>query len=459
MSQEFVALILAAGKATRFKSKKNKLLHLLLGKPMIQLVLDCVFKLGPKKVYMVVGHQREILVKEPFAKDITFVTQEEQLGTAHAVLAAKKALKQAETDNVFIMNGDLPIIRPETLKPLLDIHKKEKNALTFLTADMEDPSGFGRIIRDEKGRIKVVEEKELTPSQKAIKEANVGIYIFKINELLQALPRISNKNKKGEYYLTDIIEILSFQGKKVRSCKSPYGKEIVGINDRFELAQAVDILRKRKIKSLAEDGVTVYDTSSTWIDLDVKIGRDTVIYSSVVIEGETVIGSNCQIGPFVHIIGSKIGNNVRVLTSSMIEESTVEDEVQIGPFTHMRPKTILRQGSKVGNFVEMKNTVFGRKSKAGHVSYLGDSEIGDMVNIGAGTITCNYDGVKKHKTLIENGVFVGSGTELVAPVKIGKDAYIGAGSTITKDVSPEALALARARQTEKPGWVRRKRKK
>jgi bifunctional UDP-N-acetylglucosamine pyrophosphorylase/glucosamine-1-phosphate N-acetyltransferase len=256
-----------------------------------------------------------------------------------------------------------------------------------------------------------------------------------------------------------MIEILSRSGQKVGKYRTRNTEEIVGVNDRFELARAIDVLRLRKIKSLTEKGVTVYDPGTTWIDMDVKVGRDTVIYPSVILEGESVIGSHCTLYPYVHLIDTRVGKRVKLLSSSMIEQSVIHDDARVGPFTHLRPKTIIRQGAKVGNFVEMKNTDFGRGSKAGHLTYLGDADIQGDVNIGAGTITCNYDGARKSKTKIEAGAFIGSGTELIAPVKIGKKAYVGAGSTITKNVSPEALAVSRSRQEEKRGWAKKKRKK
>ena len=324
---------------------------------------------------------------------------------------------------------------------------------------MADPTGFGRVTYHKNNVIRIIEEKDATPAQRRIKEVNVGVYLFKIKDLLGALPKISNINIKGEFYLTDIIEIMSKMDGGVGVYKAPVEQEIVGINDRYELAKAVEVLRQRKIQTLAESGVTIYDPATTWIDLDVKIGRDTTIYTSVVLEGKTKIGRGCRLYPFVHIRDSRVGDDVKILTSTVIEESTIERSAQVGPFTHLRPKSIIKSGAKVGNFVEMKNTVFGKGSKAGHLSYLGDSEIRDKVNIGAGTITCNYDGKKKHKTVIDEGAFIGSGTELVAPVRIGKDSYVGAGSTITKNVSSGALAVSRSRQVEKQGWGRKKGKK
>jgi bifunctional UDP-N-acetylglucosamine pyrophosphorylase/glucosamine-1-phosphate N-acetyltransferase len=459
MKKGLSALILAAGKGTRFKSDKIKVLHPLMGKPMLQFVVDSVQRLKPDRIHVVVGYQRDLVQKSLNGDNIGYIFQKKQLGTAHAVKSASAVLKNEIGRDLLIMNGDLPLIRGETLVPLLRKHRAESNTLTFLTTDLSDPTGFGRVMLTDDHTYRIVEEKDATPAQRKVKEINVGIYLFQIRDLLEGLTLVSDNNKKGEFYLTDMIEILSRSGKKVAKYKTWNMGEIVGVNDRYELARAIDILRSRKIKSLTERGVTVYDPGSTWIDVDVKVGRDTVIYPSVILEGNSVIGSHCTLYPHVHVIDSRVGKRVTLLSSSMIEESVIHDDARVGPFTHLRPKTIIRQGAKVGNFVEMKNTDFGRRSKAGHLSYLGDSSIKEDVNIGAGTITCNYDGSRKSKTKIESGAFIGSGTELVAPVTIGKGAYVGAGSTITKDVSPDALAVSRTRQEEKPGWAKRKRKK
>ena len=458
MRKGFFALILAAGKGTRFKSEIIKVLHPMLGKSMLRLVLDCVSKLRPEKVYVVVGSQKEDVMKEAPSGKVEFLTQKRQLGTAHAVQAAKNALNKGREKDVLIINSDLPLMKPETLRPLLALHRKEGNSLTFLSAELEDPSGFGRIVHSG-DKIRVIEERDATAPQRRIKEVNAGVYVFKIKDLLEALPKVSNKNKKGEYYLTDVTEILSQEGKKIGVHKTRNTEDLVGVNSRYELSKAIGELRERKIKALTEKGVTIYDPRTTWIDLDVKIGPETIVYPSVIIEGNSVIGSKCRLYPFVHIVDSRVGNRVKILSSTMIEESVIEDEAQVGPFTHFRPKTVIKSKAKVGNFVEMKNTIFGRKSKAGHLTYLGDCEVKEEVNVGAGTITCNYDGKKKYKTLIEAGVFIGSGTELVAPLKVGKKAYIGAGSTITKDVAPGSLAVARCKQVEKRGKDPRKRGK
>ncbi|MFB0565633.1 MAG: bifunctional UDP-N-acetylglucosamine diphosphorylase/glucosamine-1-phosphate N-acetyltransferase GlmU [Candidatus Aminicenantaceae bacterium] len=459
MKQGIVALVLAAGQGTRFKSERIKVLHKIMGKSMLQLVVDCVQKLKPEKIYIVVGYQKNEVIREISSPYVNFIFQQHQLGTAHAVLASRKFLKTEKEKDVLIINGDLPVIAPETLKSLLTFHRREGNCMTFMSAELDNPEGFGRLIRCENNVIRIIEEKDATPAQKKIKRINVGVYVCRIEDLLQALPKISNQNKKGEYYLTDVVEVISLQDKKTGVYKTSRPEEVLGINTRLEMAKAAELLRDRKIKALTDDGVTIYDPKNTWIDLDVRIGMDTIIYSSVIVEGNTRIGNSCQLFPFVHLINSRVGNRVKIFSSTFIEESIIEDDAKVGPFAHLRPKTVIRSGAKVGNFVEMKNTTFGPRSKAGHLTYLGDCEVEQDVNIGAGTISCNYDGFKKYKTYIEAGAFIGSGTELVAPLRIGKKAYIGAGSTITKDVKAEALAVERATQVEKPGWTKRKKKK
>lgn len=459
MSGNLLALVLAAGEGTRFKSEKAKVLHPILGKSMVQLVLEAVRKLRPEKIYVVVGYQKEEVEKVLAPYKVNFIPQQTQLGTAHAAMQAEKELKKDCDKDVLILYGDMPLLTPASLRPLLDCHHRQGNAMTLMSAELENPKGFGRLIWSDDRLEAIVEEREATPIQRRLKEINAGIYLFRVKELLQALPQISNHNRKGEYYLTDIVEIFSRQKKKVGVYRTPASEEVVGVNSRFELARAAEVLRMRKIRKLTERGVTVLDPGTTWIDLDVRIGTETVIHSSVIIEGKSRVGSGCLLSPFVHLINTKVGNGVRILSSSVIEESVVEDGAKVGPFTHLRPGTVIRQGAKVGNFVELKNTDFGKHSKAGHLTYLGDSIVEEDANIGAGTITCNYDGFKKHKTHIEREAFIGSGVELVAPVKIGKGAYVGAGSTITKDVSPGALAVERSEQREKPGWVEKKRKK
>lgn len=459
MKRKLLGYILAAGKGTRFKSAKIKILHPLLGRPMVRYVIEAVKGLCPESIYVVVGYQKDDVMEALSLPGIEFINQPEQLGTAHAVMAAEKMLRDKKDRDLLVINGDLPLVQTEDILPLVEFHRKEKNDLTFLTCRMENPYGFGRIIAEGDGKYRIIEENEATSAQKRIKEVNAGIYLFRIEALLEALPKLSNQNVKGEYYITDLIEIFSSTEKKARPYKIGFSENIVGVNDRFEMAKAADCLRLRKIRKLCLEGVTVIEPSSAWIEPEVEVGQDTVIQPSVILEGKTVIGRECYIGPFVHIKDSRISDRVKVMASSVVEESVLEEEVQVGPFSHLRPGTVLLPGTKAGNYVELKNTRMGPRSKAMHLSYLGDSEIGEEVNVGAGTITCNFDGVSKHKTIIEKGAFIGSGTQLVAPVKVGKGAYVGAGSTITKNVSPDSLAVARGHQIERKGWVKGKKKK
>lgn len=459
MKRKPVALVLAAGKGTRFKSNLIKILHPLLGKPMVCHVLEMLRSLGIKEILVVVGYQKERVIETLQEEGVQFVVQAEQLGTAHAVLSARDELASLLDRDLLIINGDLPILRAEFLQPLIEAHLQGNNALTFVAATMSNPFGFGRVVEVAPGKYKVIEEREASPEEKRIKLANVGIYLGRIRDLLEALPQVRNDNSKKEYYLTDLIEILSFQGKKVQPFILPESEEIVGVNDRFELAQAIRVLQRRRNREFCQKGVTLLDPDSIWIEMEVEIEPDTIIWPGVVLAGQTKIGRECEIESYCVIRDSVLKNKVHVFPSSVIEGSCLDDETHVGPFTHLRPGTHLRRGSRVGNFVEMKKTDFGPGSKALHLSYLGDSKVGQRVNVGAGTITCNYDGLKKYETVIDDEVFVGSGTQLVAPVKVGRGAYIGAGSTITKDVSPEALAVARSRQIEKKGWARRKKRK
>lgn len=459
MFRPFLGIILAAGKGTRFKSNQIKVLHKLLNIPMVCYVIEALKKVKPEKILVVVCYQKKKVIETLSPYNVVFVEQSEPKGTAHALMSCEKILEKSKEKDILVLYGDAPLIQPELLKNLIQHHQNSNNAVTLISAKLDFPEGYGRIVRDKRGNIiRVVEEKNADPEEKKIQEVNTGIYMFKISELLPALSYISPDPIKKEYYLTQIIEVFYKMNKQIGEVKTNQIEDIIGINTRYELAHAISILKRRKIKNLSKRGVTFLDPENSWIDFTVEIGKETVIYPHVILEKNTIIGEECIIYPFVHIIDSKIGNRVKILSSSMIEESQIEDNAQIGPFTHLRPKTIIKNNAKVGNFVEMKNTIFGAGSKAGHLSYLGDSEVGENVNIGAGTITCNFDGIKKYKTLIEEGAFIGSGTELIAPVKIGKKSYIGAGSTITKDTEPYSLTVARAKQVSKPDWVKRKRK-
>jgi len=458
MKSRLVAVVLAAGQGTRFKSNRAKVLHPLLGKTMIRLTLETVRALRPERIVVVVGHQKDDVMREAAGSGVGFAHQTRRLGTAHAVMAVRPALRGRGAADVLIINADLPLLRPGTLRPLIALHRRQGNALTFMTAELADPHGYGRVVR-KGGLLRIVEEREASASERAVRDINAGVYVFKAADLLRALPRVSNANSKGEYYLTDLVEILGRRGKKVGLFKTPSPDEVLGINTRWELARAAAVLRDRKLKALAEDGVGFADPATTWVDLEATIGPDTTVGPGVVIEGRTRIGIGCRIDPGVHIKDSVLADGVAVRTASVVEGCRLEAGAGVGPFARLRPGTVIRAGARVGNFVELKKTDFGRGAKAGHLSYLGDAEIGPDVNIGAGTITCNFDGVKKNTTVIGEGVFIGSGTELVAPVTIGKGAYVAAGSTITKDVSPDALAVARQRQFEKPGWAAARRRR
>ncbi len=457
MSTGLTALVLAAGQGTRFKSATNKVLHPLLGRPMIRFVLDSLLELKPDRVVVVVGHQKDDVARAVAHPKVVCVEQKRRLGTADAVTAARAVLARRPGDDVLIINSDLPLFTAGTIRPALGAHRRSRNALTVLSAEPENPYGFGRLVRSGKGGLRVVEEKDASPAEKAIREVNTGIYVFRAADLLWALPRISNKNLKHEYYLTDAVAILSAAGRKVAAVKTDRAEEVVGVNSRYELSLAADALRLRKIKALSDAGVTVLDPLSTWIDLGVEIGPDTVVYPGVTIEGATRIGRGSLIQPSAHLVNAEIGKGVQVLTGAVVKDSRLEDGVAVGPYCHLRGGTVIRAGAKVGDFVEMKKSDFGPGSKAMHLSYVGDAQVGRGVNIGAGTITCNYDGVRKNPTTIGDGVFIGSGTELIAPVKVGRGAYVAAGSTITDDVPADALAVARARQVEKRGWARKKR--
>ena len=338
MNRRILTLILAAGKGTRFKSDKIKLLHSILGKSMIQLVVNMLNELDPSEVFIVVGHQKSDIMNEIFSRPARYVTQEEQLGTAHAVLVAGEELGAFRDSSVLVMSSDLPLVQSETLQPFIDFHFNEKNSMTFLTADLDNPFGFGRVIYEEGERFRIVEEQDATPEQKTIKESNVGIYLFRIDDLLDTISLVSNKNAKGEYYLTDMIEVIQQSGKKGGPFKTPNKDEFIGVNDRFEMAKAADVFRMRKIKDLTENGVTVLDPGSTWIDLDVEIGADTVVYPSVVVGGKSSIGRNCRILPFVHILDSIIGDDVTVRTSCVIDRTSVPAGSDVGPLSELNPK-------------------------------------------------------------------------------------------------------------------------
>ncbi len=344
MNSNFLVLILAAGKGTRFKSHRIKVLHPILGKSMLRIVADTLCDLDPEEFLIVVGYQKDKVMKEGFVRKVRFVVQEEQLGTADAVRAAVPVLDAYRNKSVLVMNGDLPLVRTETLKPFLEHHFSRNQAMTFMTADLDNPFGFGRVVHGNGDAVRIIEEQDATSEQKKIRESNLGVYLFKIGSLLDALPKISTDNAKGEYYLTDIIEIIMQSGLKSGPFKTAYKDEFVGVNDRFELAAAADVLRQRKMEFLAKSGVSIQDPSSTWIDLDVEIGRDTTVSPFVVIEGASTIGEQCRIHPFVHIVNSRIGDGAEVMASNIVEDCCIERNQRIEPFTHLKDNHSVRDG-------------------------------------------------------------------------------------------------------------------
>lgn len=447
-------IIMAAGKGKRMKSNLPKVLHNLAGKPILNYVLDTVDQLEAKRKLLIVGYKSD-KIRELVGDKIEYVEQKEQLGTAHAVLQTKKLLSDFKGD-VLILSGDVPFLTVKTLKKLLKHHQTNNFCCTLASTILKNPKGYGRIIRDKKGEIKgIIEEVDLSADRKTITEINSGIYCFNKDKLFRALEKITPDNKQGEYYLTDTVEILLKEGLTVGNIIVKNYSEILGINSRLDLADASRKVYQKTLQDLMLQGVTIIDPSSTFIEQGVKIGQDTIIYPFTIIEKDTKIEESCLVGPYSHLIDANIGKGVRVW-ASIIESSTVKEGANIGPYAHLRPETVVEKGAKIGNFVELKKTVMGEGSKASHLTYLGDATIGKKVNIGAGTITCNYDGEKKHKTIIKNGVFIGSNNSLVAPVKLGKDSYTGAGSTITRDVPAGNLAIARSRQTNISGWRKKK---
>ncbi|MDK2888207.1 MAG: bifunctional UDP-N-acetylglucosamine pyrophosphorylase / glucosamine-phosphate N-acetyltransferase [Thermoanaerobacter sp.] len=448
------AVILAAGKGTRMKSGLPKVMHRVCGRPMIEYVLDAVQGAGVEEIVVVVGFGGD-LVARTVQDRARVVYQHQQLGTAHALLQAAPVLGNFP-GAILVVCGDTPLVTSSTLARLAAAHAEMGARATILTAILEDPTGYGRVIRDGEGRVqRIVEQRDATPRELAVKEINTGIYCFSAPGLFDALSAIKSENAQGEYYLTDIIGQLVQQGEPVAALKVEDPREVEGINDRRQLARMEAYLRQQILEELMLSGVTVVDPATTFVDRNVKIGSDTVIYPFTIIEGNTVIGRNCVIGPGSRLIDVQTGEGV-VIEHSVIRESKIGDKCTIGPFAYIRPGCVLAPEVKVGDFVELKKTVVGRGSKIPHLSYVGDATVGSGVNIGAGTITCNYDGEKKWPTVIGDGAFIGSNTNLVAPVEVGKGAFIGAGSTITRDVPPGALGIERGRQRNIENWLQKK---
>lgn len=443
------SIILAAGQGTRMKSQQYKVLHPVLGKPMLSHVIDNLSLAEVDRKVIVVGHGAE-KVKETIGvrEDVEFVLQSEQLGTGHAVMMAENILKDEEGVTLVVC-GDTPLITPTTLSNLIEFHRSQKAVATILTTDMGVPTGYGRIIRNINDEVvKIVEEKDADDDEKKVKEINTGTYCFDNQQLFKALKSIKNDNNQGEYYLTDVVEILKNQSQKVMAYKTLDSDETLGINDRVALAKASQILKRRVNESLMRQGVTLIDPENTYISVDSHIGRDTVVYPGTVIMGHNTIGENCILGPNTELTNVTVDNDVEI-KHSVVSDSTIGQNTTVGPFAHIRNHAQIGQRTRVGNFVEVKNTTLGNDSKSAHLSYLGDAQIGERVNIGCGSITVNYDGKNKYKTVVEDDAFIGCNTNLIAPVTVGKNTLVAAGSTITDDVPDNSLAIARSRQVNK----------
>jgi bifunctional UDP-N-acetylglucosamine pyrophosphorylase/glucosamine-1-phosphate N-acetyltransferase len=447
-------MILAAGLGTRMKSRRAKVLHELAGRPLIAHVIRAAFALNPSSIITIIGHQAEEVegaVRDEVARlvdngfeerpELFFALQTEQKGTGHAVMAAREVLKN-RTAPLIVTAGDVPMMQGEMLKRLMDAHNREQNDATVLTVRMEEPFGYGRIIRDAEGRyLRCVEQKDGTPEELAVKEINVSIYCFNPASLLSALDHLKSDNAQNEFYLTDVPQILLNQGKRLGVFCYENADEVRGVNTRVELAGLEPQLRDRKLRELMLSGVTIIDPATTYIQQDVAIGQDTVIHPQVIIEGNSRIGAGCTIHSWTRLTNVQIDDEVKVNNSCIIENTILHKGSSVGPFARMRMNAELGENAIIGNFVEVKKSKIGRGTKAQHLTYLGDATLGEKVNIGAGTITCNYDGVRKHETIIEDNVKIGSDTMLVAPVRIGAGSVTGAGTVVTKDVPPNSLAV------------------
>lgn len=448
-TKTFSTIILAAGKGTRMKSSLPKVLHKVSGKSMLQHVLDAANGAGAEKNIVIVGFGRD-QVQQAISDDVKFVVQEEQLGTAHAVRQAEPFIDK--NDTVMVLCGDTPLLTAQILEHFYEMHKNEDAKASVLTTVMPDPTGYGRVIRNFGGEFKkIVEHKDATVAERAVSEINTGIYCFSAASLFNALAKVGHDNAQGEYYLPDVLEIIHAAGEKVVAIATQNYKATLGINSRAQLAKAEKILHQRKNRQLMDEGVTIMDPDTTYIDADVEIGRDSVIYPSTWLEGSCRIGSNCEIGPCSRFTDTSIGDG-SVISFTYAHECEIGANVTIGPYVHLRPNTKIADNVHIGNFMEVKNSTVGKGTKLAHLSYIGDSDVGSGVNVGCGCITVNYDGKKKYRTTIEDDSFIGCNTNMVAPVKVGKGAYIGAGSTITKDVPDGQLAVGRARQTNIAKW-------
>ncbi|MBI1713742.1 bifunctional N-acetylglucosamine-1-phosphate uridyltransferase/glucosamine-1-phosphate acetyltransferase [Lactobacillus crispatus] len=447
---EKYVVVLAAGKGTRMKSKLYKVLHKVCGKTMVEHVVDAAQGVNPAEIVTIVGTGAGD-VEKVLADKSKFAFQEKQLGTGDAVMTAREELGDKDGATL-VVTGDTPLFTTDTFNELFKYHAEKGNAATVLTAEAPNPFGYGRIIRDDQGNVlRIVEQKDGKLEELKVKEINTGVFCFDNKKLFEALKHVNNDNAQGEYYLTDVLEILRNSGERVGAYKMPDFSESLGVNDRIALAQATKTMQRRINEQHMRDGVSFIDPDTAYIDADVKIGNDTVIEGNVVIKGNTEIGSDCYITSGSRIVDSKIGNNVTV-TSSTVEEAEMDDNTDIGPNSHLRPKAIIRKGAHIGNFVEIKKAEIGENTKVGHLTYVGDATLGKDINIGCGTIFSNYDGVKKFHTNVGDHAFIGAGSTLIAPINVADHAFIAADTTVTKDVNKYDMAIGRGRQVNKPDY-------
>lgn len=454
--KQLKAIILAAGEGTRMKSKKPKVLHEIFHKSMLGYVIDAAKGCGAEEVCVVIGHKAEDVKASITDEGISFAVQAERKGTGHAVMMAGDAIE--DDKDILILCGDTPLITADSLGAFVEAHRAQENRVTVVSAIAKNPTGYGRIIRNEDGAfVKSVEQKDATPQERESKEINTGVYIFNGKALRESLKRLNNNNVQGEYYLPDCLGIILGDGGKVGAVVADDMQEFFGVNSRVQLAEAAGFIKNRINTMHMENGVTIVNPQNTYIDPSVMIGQDTTILPGCFLEGNTVIGEDCEVGPNCKIRDSKLGNGVNIQSTTVLE-STIGNEATVGPYAYIRPNCKIGNKVKVGDFVEVKNATIGDGTKIPHLAYVGDTDAGEKVNFGCGSIMVNYDGANKHRTTIEDDVFVGCNVNLVAPVTVRKGAYIAAGSTITKDVSEDTLAVARARQTEITGWKRHKKK-
>jgi bifunctional UDP-N-acetylglucosamine pyrophosphorylase/glucosamine-1-phosphate N-acetyltransferase len=449
-------VLLAAGKGTRMKSEYPKVLHRVAGATMLEHVLDTAAQLAPSSITIVVGHgAAAVTAAVSHRPGLAFVVQEPQLGTAHALLTAEPELRSA-TGTLLLLSGDVPLLSRGTLHTLIVQHQAVQAAMTVLTAIVPNPHGYGRIVRSGEQIARIVEERDADPQERAIREINSGIYAFSLDTLFDPLKRIAAENQQREYYLTDLVALNRGEGRYVATVVTPNPEEVRGINSRMELAEASRIVRDAKNRELMAAGVTLEDPAITYVDRTVEVGADTIIHPGVSLEGQTTIGAGAEIHSGVRIVNSRIGDRVVVYNCSVLTDVTVDDDARVGPFAHLRNHAHLGPHAKVGNFVEVKKSRLGEGTKSMHLAYLGDAQIGAHVNIGAGTITCNYDGTSKHETTIESGAFIGSDSQLIAPVTVGEGAFVGTGTTVRENVPPGALAVSAGKQRNIEGWVEKK---